>query len=33
MTSTIDALQGDRRIAAESPSKQTSKEAFMAASE
>jgi hypothetical protein len=33
MNSTIDALQGDRRIAAESPSAQTSKEDFMAASE
>jgi hypothetical protein len=33
MTSTTDALQGDRRIAAESPSTQTSKENFMAASE
>jgi hypothetical protein len=32
MTSTTDAPQGDRRVAAESPSTQTSKEDFMAAS-
>jgi hypothetical protein len=33
MSSTTDAPQGDRRVAAESPSTQTSKEDFMAASE